>query len=389
MASTPSFAQETSGESMEIVVTGSRIRQETGMTTPVPVTTVSTDELLTLNPGAALTDQLSRMPQLVSTESAQRSSGALFGNAGGSYINLRGLESKRTLVLLDGSRIVPNDRGGVVNIGTLPTGLIKSVDIVTGGASAQYGADAVGGVVNFVLDRNFKGLKLNSSTGITEVGDGWNIKGSIATGFSVGEKLHVIASAEALSIDQIMRDPEKLDDDWFKRWGHVTNPAWLALPAAQRATSGVPQRLTLPYVISATHSPTGVLTSPNANFAFNRYTFTDDGSNVRPFRNGTVTSISGTGSTQSMAGSPEFDAANAAFQGGPYGAQVKERSAFVGFKYDLTDRVQLISQALLGISESNQPDQRGLPHLQDTWFATIYQDNAFLPAGVRAEMQRL
>jgi iron complex outermembrane recepter protein len=139
----------------EVVVTGSRIRQQTGMTTPVPVTTVAVQDLTALNPSASIADQLDKLPQIFQTESAQRSSGALFGNAGGTYLNLRGLESKRTLVLLDGSRVVEDDRGGTVNVGVFPVGLIKSVDIITGGASAQYGADAVGGVVNFVLDRTF------------------------------------------------------------------------------------------------------------------------------------------------------------------------------------------------------------------------------------------
>ena len=130
----------------EVTVTGTRIRQVTGMTTPVPVTSVVAADLKQNNPGAALADQLDKLPQLFQTESAQRGSGALFGNAGASYVNLRGLGAQRTLVLLDGSRVVQDDRGGAVNIGVLPQGLIKNVDIITGGASAQYGADAVGGV---------------------------------------------------------------------------------------------------------------------------------------------------------------------------------------------------------------------------------------------------
>src|SRR4051812_22300793 len=86
----------------EVTVTGSRIRLQSGMNTPVPVTTLAPSDLTALNPGASIGDQLDRLPQLFQTESAQRSSGALFGNAGGTYLNLRGLESKRTLVLLDG-----------------------------------------------------------------------------------------------------------------------------------------------------------------------------------------------------------------------------------------------------------------------------------------------
>src|SRR4051812_4259151 len=172
-----------SDELQEVTVTGSRIRLQSGMNTPVPVTTLAPSDLTALNPGASIGDQLDRLPQLFQTESAQRSSGALFGNAGGTYLNLRGLESKRTLVLLDGSRVVQDDRGGTVNVGVFPTGLIKSVDIITGGASAQYGADAVGGVVNFVLDRDFEGLKATASTGKPErAGGGFSRKFGLAGG---------------------------------------------------------------------------------------------------------------------------------------------------------------------------------------------------------------
>jgi hypothetical protein len=121
-------------------------------------------------------------------------------------------------------------------------------------------------------------------------------------------------------------------------------------------------------------------------FSLLRNTFTDNGQGVRPFVSGSVTSTGGAGSTFSMSGGPEVAAGNRAFPGGPYGAEVKERSAFLGLKYDLTDSVKLIGQAHYGISESNQPDQRGLPHLQDIWFSTIYSGNPFLPAGVQSAM---
>ena len=378
----------------EVTVTGSRIRLQTGMNTPVPVTTLSPADLTSLNPGASIGDQLDRLPQLFQTESAQRSSGALFGNAGGTYLNLRGLESKRTLVLLDGSRIVQDDRGGTVNVGVFPTGLIKSVDIITGGASAQYGADAVGGVVNFVLDRDFQGLKATASTGEPERGGGgFSRKFGIAGGTRIGEKLHLVGSLDYNRIDQIQRDPTELGD-WFQRWGFVSNPAY----KSATLTPNVPQRLTLPNVISSVHSPygridtaysataptSGLGTTAVSNFSYLNYVFTSDGKGLRPFVPGAVTA--GSGGTQSMSGGPEFDAATRAFNGGPYGAEVKEPSAFVGLKYDVTDRARVFTQAMYGVSESNQYHQRGLPHLQDIWFATIYSGNPYLPAPLQQAM---
>jgi len=378
----------------EVTITGSRIRLQSGMNTPVPVTSLAPSDLAALNPGASIGDQLDRLPQLFQTESAQRSSGALFGNAGGTYLNLRGLESKRTLVLLDGSRIVQDDRGGTVNVGVFPTGLIKSVDIITGGASAQYGADAVGGVVNFVLDRDFEGLKATASTGKPEHGGGgFSRKFGLVGGMKLGEKLHVVGSVDYNRIDELQRDPTRLGD-WFTRKGFVTNPAW----KSATLTPGVPQRLTLPNVISSVHSPYGRIdtaysaTSPTSglgtttvsNFSYLNYVFTEDGKGLRPFVPGAITS--GPGGTQSMSGGPEFDAATRAFNGGPYGAEVKEPAAFVGFKYDVTDRFRLFTQAMYGVSESNQYHERGLPHLQDIWFATVYSGNPYLPAALQQAM---
>ena len=72
---------------------------------------------------------------------------------------MRGLGPERTLVLFDGFRMPPADKRGSVNVDTFPTALVRSVDVVTGGASAAYGADAIGGVTNFILDREFEGLK--------------------------------------------------------------------------------------------------------------------------------------------------------------------------------------------------------------------------------------
>jgi iron complex outermembrane recepter protein len=388
LAGSTAYAQEKAGELDEITVTGSRIRQETGMTTPVPVTTVAMETLKTFNPGAALADQLDKLPQLIQTESAQRGSGALFGNAGASYVNLRGLGAQRTLVLLDGSRVVQDDRGGAVNIGVLPSGLIRKVDIVTGGASAQYGADAVGGVVNFILDRKFQGLKASASTGITEEGDGFNYKGSVTGGMKYGDKLHVTASLDYNHIDQIERNPQKLGS-WFQRWGYVANPAFVSAAA----TPGQPVRITAPNVSQVAFSPfgridavtmnTGVpaLTGANA-FTFLNNVFTQDGTAMRPFVRGANASTA----IGTMQGGPEYAYADLGQRGGPTGNRVNENSAFVGLQYDINDRVQVFGNALFGSSASDAVDIRGNPELEDPFNATIFSGNPYLPAAVQAEM---
>lgn len=378
------------GDIDEIRITGSRIRQTTGMVTPVPVTAVTLTELSDVNPGGTIADQLGALPQFFGNRGAQGSTGAMTVNSGSSQLNLRNLGANRTLVLFDGSRVVPADITGVVGIDTFPTALLSTVDVVTGGASAAYGADALGGVVNFVLNREFEGLKVDVGTGLTEVGDGkrWNF--SIAGGKQVTDRLHVIGSLEARHIDQIARDPSDLDGDWWKRWGHVTNPNW-----TPGAPAGTPQRLTLPWVSSTEHSPTGMLwarqgtssTAPLTPFAFNGMTFTNDGQDVRPFTPGDVYAApNAPGSTKSQSGGPEGAVASRAFDNGPYGAETIGRSAFTALKYDITANVSAFAQAMIGRSESNSPGLRSRYMLRDSWYATVYRDNAFLPPQVASAM---
>ena len=377
----------------EISVTGSRIRQTDGMVTPVPVTAVTISELASFQPGSTIAEQLDNLPQFFNNNTSQRGGGVLFGDGGGSYLNMRNLGTNRSLVLFDGSRVVPADKRGPVNVDTLPTALIRTIDVVTGGASAAYGADALGGVTNFVLDREFEGLKTEVGTGINEYGDGarWNF--SIAGGKQIGDRINVIGSVQAMEIKQIVREASDLEGDWFQRYGTVTNPAWVSATA----TPNVPQRLTLPNVCSSEHSPTGVLwarTNPasataalNNNFAMNGLTFVDDGSDVRKFIQGDIyADPRRAGSTKSMSGGPECAKAFDAFGSPVNGNEVVSRSGFAAIKYDFSDSLSGFAQVLVGRSESNTVSMRGGYSLQDGWFATIYRENAFLPANVAQAM---
>jgi outer membrane receptor protein involved in Fe transport len=164
----------------EIIITGSRIARPT-LSSPVPVTTVSADELLSngqLNVG----DALNNLPALRSTFS-QANSTRFIGTSALNLLDLRGLGTARTLVLVNGRRHVTASPGDyLVDTNTIPDDLLERVDIVTGGSSAVYGSDAVAGVVNFVLKRNFTGLKISGQGGISSRGDRGSYFGSIAAG---------------------------------------------------------------------------------------------------------------------------------------------------------------------------------------------------------------
>jgi outer membrane receptor protein involved in Fe transport len=120
-------------------------------------------------------------------------------------LNLRGFGAQRTLILLDGRRATPSNANGTVDIDTLPQMLIERVDVVTGGASAVYGSDAVTGVVNFVLDKNFTGLKFEANTGRSTYADGDNYKVGVAGGTELfGGRGHLLASYQRFEQDPIL-----------------------------------------------------------------------------------------------------------------------------------------------------------------------------------------
>jgi outer membrane receptor protein involved in Fe transport len=161
----PQIALAEEAQLEEVVVTGSRIRRADYVAN-APVATLGADQIeltATVN-----TEQLlNTMPQMV--PGFDRTSNNP-GN-GTATVDLRGLGSNRTLVLINGTRAVPTTQGGSVDINNIPTALIERVEVLTGGASAVYGSDAVAGVVNFVLKDDFEGVAFNVMTEQTEEGD--------------------------------------------------------------------------------------------------------------------------------------------------------------------------------------------------------------------------
>ena len=149
----------------EIVVVGSRIKRR-DFSAPSPITTIDREALYASGQGT-LESALSQMPQF--TPSFDRTANNP-GN-GRAYVNLRGLGASRTLVMLNGRRLAPSGIGTAVDLNNLPQALIENVEIVTGGASAVYGSDAVSGVVNFSLREDYDGFGLDMSAYVTEEGD--------------------------------------------------------------------------------------------------------------------------------------------------------------------------------------------------------------------------
>jgi outer membrane cobalamin receptor len=162
MLATPVAAQTVDNGS--IVVTGTRIARPDLQATS-PITSV-TAEQFDLTGTVTVETLLNDLPQFVpgNTRVSNNQGGEDF-----STLDLRGLGAGRTLILVDGERVPASSTSGVVDIGTIPAGLIERVEVVTGGASAVYGSDAMAGVVNFVLKDRFEGVELSAQTGVSDV----------------------------------------------------------------------------------------------------------------------------------------------------------------------------------------------------------------------------
>ena len=156
----------------EIVVTGSRIARDANLTGANPIQSVSAEDIRSSGE-FSLTDVVNDIPSLLQSVSSEQSIDTGGVADGGNVLNLRGLGAERTLVLVDGRRHVGGVQGsGAVDIGSIPAGLVERVEVLTGGASAVYGADAVTGVVNFVLKDDFEGLEFGGNFGMSEYRDG-------------------------------------------------------------------------------------------------------------------------------------------------------------------------------------------------------------------------
>jgi outer membrane receptor protein involved in Fe transport len=156
----------------EVMVTGSRLRRDRDAIASSPVQTIDL-EMVQLSGSVTLENTLNKFPQVKPSNTSTTNQS---GGAGVLSADLRGLGAVRTLVLVDGKRFIPGDVTGLVDLATIPDLLIQRVEVITGGASAVYGSDAIAGAVNFVLRDDFEGFELRGQYGETRREDGENSK---------------------------------------------------------------------------------------------------------------------------------------------------------------------------------------------------------------------
>ena len=333
-----------------IVVTGSRLR--TGFAAPTPVTVASSEQLRDASPNL-ISDALNQLPAFKnSSRSATAGASGVRAN-GAALLSLRGLEPQRTLVLLDGRRVVSSSAGGSPDVNLFPQDLVSRVEVVTGGASAVYGSDAVAGVVNFILDKDFTGLRLRGQSGISTHGDGGSGQLSATGGLSFADgRGHVIATTEYFTQDEIKPFNDR---DWSQQgYAIIANP------------NGPPSRLIAP--ARASNSATGglIVSGPLSGTQFL------SGGVSAPFRLGTAV----TGTTMIGGDGPVSQLGLT--------AGLERWSNFGRVSFDVSPDLSVFAEGAYAESTSSYDITANAA--TGALAYTIFSDNAFLPADIKARM---
>jgi len=289
-AATAAPAAEPDAKVNVVTVSGSRIAQR-GFSQPTPTTVLSADDL-NKNAQPNLFNSIAELPALQgSTGRTTSTNSTSSGIQGLSSLSLRGLGAIRTLTLLDGQRVVGANVTGVTDVSQFPQLLVKRVDVVTGGASASYGSDAIGGVVNFITDKKFEGFKFNVEGGETTYHDDKNgtLQAAWGKGF-MNDRLHVEVSGE-------YGREEGVDSPGFGEVGPngrtwYKNPAFQIRPLSA-TTDGKPQYTFIEHAQQYQYAKYGLITNgPLQGTAFGLngapYKF-NYGSNGVPTGTGAVT----------------------------------------------------------------------------------------------------
>lgn len=270
-------ASNTSNE-QSVTVTGTRIRSP-NLQSQVPITSISGETFFQsgdTNVGQTLND----LPQLRSTF-AQQNPGLGIGIAGLNLLDLRGLGTQRTLVLVNGRRHVPADilnNAVSPDINTIPNDLIERVDIVTGGEAAIYGSDAIAGVVNFILRRDYDGLQVRGQAGVAGAGFGGNQYASIMFGRNFNDgRGNITLHGEYAHQERVFAS----DVPWFRQNnGFFTTD--LDVGGLPNGSDGFPDASFIRDVRSATINPNGLIAVPQqtTNAACGRGTVATNGGPV-------------------------------------------------------------------------------------------------------------
>lgn len=362
-----SLAQQANIE--ELTITGSRITRP-GLTSVTPVTSIDSSELDVLGPGT-LMDGLVALPQFQGSatlnDTENYGGGGYLGTGGQSQLNMRGVGSNRTLVLVNNRRQPSTSRTGTFDVSMLPQILVTRIEVVTGGASAAYGSDAVAGVANFMLDEEFEGFEANIQGGVSEIGDADNMRASLGAGVEVGERGHVVIGVEGFKTAGI---PNIQDRDWYRDWCNLDMGA-----------NAMPRRVLAEDCHNRSQTYGGFISSGPLVGTM----FLDDGTPTM-FEDGTILDAA----AQSAQGRNMIGGNSAGGDGGQFEREQMRRagqeraSVFLNYKHELSDSVSASASALYGYSFID--NERIGYFLFGQWAPTIYSGNPYLTSAVQDAM---
>jgi len=356
----PSEAEEQEADDSDtaIIVTGSRIARST-FNSPSPVTMLGGDDL-SRRGVTNIAEAIVELPSFRDSTSPQTQGFGSF-NVGARIVNLRGLGVTRNLILVDGRRFAPSTREGSVDLNFIPSILIERTEIVTGGASAAYGSDAITGVVNVILDNDLEGLKLEADFGISDREDGERYHAAAAFGTALGDRGHLVIGGEWADQQGI---GNCFTRDWCTPGAVVTNTGYAA-----NGGNGLPNYVRSNDNAGLRFNNAGVVYGGATNlFGTGGITFDDNGQ-PQPFRTGSP------GFALFQVGGdivPAYNSSNIT-------VPVERYSLNANLTYELTDSINAFATGTYGHVDGQL--------LQTAFFSTnipIYADNPFIPAQVRA-----
>jgi outer membrane receptor protein involved in Fe transport len=318
--SAPRSAAAGSEQLQEVIITGSRVLTN-GNQSPTPVTVVPVEDIMALQP-TTISEALNTLPQFGGSQTSTSGPGSGIRNGSAAYITLRNAGDNHTLILYDGHRMLPaapqESHSSDVDINLIPQILLQRVDIVTGGTSAVYGSDAISGVVNFITDTKFTGIKANASYGVSNYKDDRTTDAAVAYGQNlIGGRGHAEFSYEYRNDPGILDPANKYQRPFFAA----------TFGGGGLGTAASPYTLTPNTRIGTTSFGGKIVSATGAIAAWNNLNFTQNGTLV-PFVNGTTV----VGSTSLQGGGD-----GAYYYNSTIKSSLRYHKLFGRFDYDVND----------------------------------------------------
>jgi outer membrane receptor protein involved in Fe transport len=373
----------------EVVVTGSRIVRR-DLEAPTPIMTVDT-ERLDQSSTLSVESVLNQMPQFNPAQSQFSATGEIqtspTGSLGIGTVNLRGIGTNRTLVLIDGRRAQPANASLVVDLNSVPSAAIERVETITGGASAVYGADALAGVVNFILKDNYEGVSADVQTMATQAGDGEETRFSGFLGMNGRDgKANMLLGVEWYKRDASF---QKNRDFYVNGWHDPSNPNSTFFPSMPNYAvnaANLPSQAALDALFPQLPAGTVSRTNPGLSIFFNK-----NGTAYARGSNGVAYGFDDSQLELPYTGDGMYGllrnkdgTLQQVYEDTALSSPLTRRSAFGKAHVDITDNLRAFVQGNFSRGEVATFSAGPPPAVGAAWGGAIPNDGRTLPAGLQA-----